>query len=59
LRAKRVVLTAKGRQLVNQVLAGHADQIARVMAPLKPDEERQLAGLLHRLGRHLEGLLET
>jgi DNA-binding MarR family transcriptional regulator len=57
LRAKQVVLTPKGRKLVGQVLAGHADQIARLMAPLKPDEERQLAGLLHRLGRHLEGLL--
>jgi DNA-binding MarR family transcriptional regulator len=58
LRAKQVSLTGRGRQLVRQVLAGHPDQIARVMAGVSPAEEKQLALLLRRVGRHLEGLLE-
>jgi DNA-binding MarR family transcriptional regulator len=57
LRAKQVSLTGRGRLLVGQVLAGHADQIARVLSGLSPAEEKQLALLLRRLGRHLEGLL--
>jgi DNA-binding MarR family transcriptional regulator len=57
LRAKQVVLTSKGRQLVEQVLAVHEEQIAGVMGALNLGEQKELYRLLHRLGRHLEGVL--
>jgi DNA-binding MarR family transcriptional regulator len=57
-RAKLVGLTPKGRRLVEQVLAGHRDQIDSVLGGLAPDQQAQLQRLLDQLGRHLEGLLE-
>jgi DNA-binding MarR family transcriptional regulator len=54
LRAKRVVLSAQGRALVERVLAVHARQIASVMAGLSADEQEQLHGLLTRLGDSLQ-----
>jgi DNA-binding MarR family transcriptional regulator len=59
LRAKRVALTEQGRQLVERVLAVHQDQINGIMSGLSAKEQEELHRLLHRLGRHLEGLLIT
>jgi DNA-binding MarR family transcriptional regulator len=58
LRAKDVLLTDKGRQLIDRVLLVHDGQIASVMAGLNDREEQRLQLLLQRLGRHLETLLE-
>jgi len=57
LRAKQVVLTDKGRQLLERVLALHADQIDLVLGGLNPDEQVELERLLVGLKRHLEGLV--
>jgi DNA-binding MarR family transcriptional regulator len=54
LRAKRVVLSAQGRALVERVLAVHARHIASVMAGLSADEQEQLHLLLTRLGDTLQ-----
>ncbi len=59
LRAKRVALTEQGRQLVERVLTVHQDQINGLMSGLSAREQGELHRLLHRLGRHLEGLLVT
>jgi DNA-binding MarR family transcriptional regulator len=56
LRAKRVALTARGRGLVERVLAVHGGQIARVMGGLGPEEQSELHRLLEKFGAHLEGL---
>jgi DNA-binding MarR family transcriptional regulator len=58
LRAKHVVLTDKGRQLIDRVLLVHDRQLALVMGGLDRGEEKQLQLLLNRLGRHLEQMLE-
>lgn len=58
LRAKLVRLTAKGRRLVEQVLAGHAGQIAEFMSGLKSAEQVELMRLLERLSGHLEIVAE-
>jgi DNA-binding MarR family transcriptional regulator len=55
-RAKVVRLTTSGRHLVERVQAGHAQRVQRVLGALRRDEQRQLRGLLDRLGDHLEGL---
>ena len=59
LRAKRVRLTAKGRRLVEQVMAVHADQIDRVLGGLSAAEQAELHRLLDRVSSHLDGLLAT
>jgi DNA-binding MarR family transcriptional regulator len=56
LRAKRVALTPRGRDLVGRVLAVHGGQIARVMGGLRPEEQAQLHRLLEKFGAHLEAL---
>jgi DNA-binding MarR family transcriptional regulator len=56
LRAKQVALTGQGRQLVGQVLAGHAAQVARVMGGLGAAQHEELDRLLGLLVDHLEGL---
>jgi DNA-binding MarR family transcriptional regulator len=58
LRGKHVVLTDKGRQLIERVLLVHDRQIASVMGALDGGEEKQLQLLLNQLGRHLEKMLE-
>jgi DNA-binding MarR family transcriptional regulator len=58
LRAKQVRLTPRGRQRLEQVLAGHGDQIDAVLSELGPAERAQLQRLLDRLGDHLQGMLE-
>ncbi len=54
LRAKRVALTAAGRELVERVLTVHGRQVARVMGGLTGGEQQELNRLLTRLGEHLE-----
>jgi DNA-binding MarR family transcriptional regulator len=56
-RAKQVVLTDRGRQLLDRILSVHDEQIGRLMACLNPDEEQQLYHLLRRLGLHLQDVL--
>jgi DNA-binding MarR family transcriptional regulator len=57
-RGKLVCLTSRGRELVERVLAGHAERIAVVMSGLDADGQRQLNMLLHRLAAHLELMVE-
>jgi len=52
-RSKQVALTTKGRQVVEQILAVHQAQIARVMSGLEVDEQKHLSHLLEQLGEHL------
>jgi DNA-binding MarR family transcriptional regulator len=58
LRAKRVALTSRGRDLVEHVLVGHSDQIEAVMAAFDTADHTELYRLLHQWSKHLEGLLE-
>lgn len=57
LRAKQVALTHRGCEVVERVLAIHADQIDAVLGGLSAAEREELHRLLQRLGHHLEGLL--
>ena len=57
LRAKQVVLTDKGRQILERVLEVHQDQLNAVMSGLSRDEQAVLHRLLGKLGQHLVGLL--
>jgi DNA-binding MarR family transcriptional regulator len=58
LRAKRVSLTAQGRETVERILEVHPAQIDRVMGGLSPTEQGELAGLLYKLRLHLTALEE-
>lgn len=58
LRAKQVVLTPRGRELVERVLQAHQSHIERVMSGLTLDEQTDLQRLLARLGQHLEVILQ-
>jgi MarR family 2-MHQ and catechol resistance regulon transcriptional repressor len=49
-RQVRVELTQPGRALIEELFPRHAQDIARVMAGLGPDELQQLGGLLRKLG---------
>jgi DNA-binding MarR family transcriptional regulator len=57
LRAKRVGLTDKGRQIVEQVLRVHSAQMENVLGGLSLGEQGELHRLLSRLSQHLEKLL--
>jgi DNA-binding MarR family transcriptional regulator len=57
MRAKQVALTAKGRELVERILAVHAQQIDTVLGVLNAAEQTELHRLLSRLEKHLEGVL--
>jgi DNA-binding MarR family transcriptional regulator len=58
-RVKLVSLTAKGRQLVTQVLEVHGPQIERILAGLSREELSELSRLLARLHGHLERLADS
>jgi DNA-binding MarR family transcriptional regulator len=58
-RVKLVSLTAKGRQLVTQVLEVHGPQIERILAGLSREEQSELSRLLGRLHGHLERLADS
>jgi DNA-binding MarR family transcriptional regulator len=57
LRTKQVVLTPRGRELVERVLAVHGAQIEAVMGALSSEEQAELQGLLRRLEEHMAVLL--
>jgi DNA-binding MarR family transcriptional regulator len=57
LRAKQVVLTDKGRRILERVLAAHQGQLDAVMSGLSRAEQDELHRLLGKLGRHLTGML--
>ena len=57
-RVKEIRLTARGRQRVDDVLAVHGGQIAKVLAGLTSEDQAELQRLLGLLGRHLESLIE-
>src|SRR5260370_14767892 len=57
MRAKQVALTAKGRELVERILAVHGQQIEAILGVLKPAEQTELHRLLTRLEQPLEGVL--
>jgi DNA-binding MarR family transcriptional regulator len=57
LRAKQVVLTLKGRELVDRVLTVHGQQIEMVLSGLNTKEQAEFQRLMGRVGQHLEGLL--
>lgn len=51
---RRVVkahLTDEGRERIAEVFPGHAEFIRDLMAPLPPEDQEQLRGLLRTLGR--------
>jgi DNA-binding MarR family transcriptional regulator len=57
LRAKHVVLTDKGRRILERVLAAHQGQLDAVMSGLTRAEQDDLHRLLGKLGQHLAGML--
>jgi DNA-binding MarR family transcriptional regulator len=58
LRVKQVTLTPRGRQLVERMLAVHADHVETVMDVLSPAEQGTLHEMLRRLEQHLDRLLD-
>lgn len=56
LRAKRVALTAAGRQRVAEIVVAHDLQVQAVLAPLDAPEQAQLAVLLRKLTNHWQTL---
>ncbi|HEX8911988.1 MAG TPA: MarR family transcriptional regulator [Humisphaera sp.] len=58
-RVRRLRLTAAGRRLVDRVLAGHAERIESMLAPLGQAERGTLAGLLGRVADHLESMADA
>ncbi len=57
LRAKKIVLTERGRDLIERVLAVHGAQIETVLGGLSSGEVSELHRLLVRFREHLEKLL--
>jgi len=55
-RVKLVQLTPAGRKLLKKVLAGHGEQMRRVLGPLSDREQTTLSELLVRVSDHLETL---
>jgi DNA-binding MarR family transcriptional regulator len=58
MRVRQIRLTGKGRQIVEQVLAGHAGQIDRVMSGLTKTQQVQMHQFLLKLEEHLRYLLK-
>ncbi|WIG61242.1 MAG: hypothetical protein OJF49_003990 [Ktedonobacterales bacterium] len=52
-RANRLYLTETGHRLYEQMVPTHEAEIARLLAALTPDEQRQLGRLLRKLDRSL------
>lgn len=57
-RTRRVGLTDVGRRRLREAVADHRAWVERVMSELSESEQKQLDGLLDRLGTHLTGLLD-
>jgi len=49
-----VHLTKKGKALFESIFPAHADLVAELASVLKPEEQRDLAGLLKKLGLALQ-----
>ncbi|HEX4591915.1 MAG TPA: MarR family transcriptional regulator [Gemmataceae bacterium] len=58
LRVKQIRLTPRGRQLVERMLEDHGAHVETVMEVLTAAEQSNLQGMLRRLEKHLDGLLE-
>ena len=56
LRSKPLSLTPRGRQLVEQVLAGHRPRLNMILEGLSATDQARLHQLLVRWGEHLEKL---
>ena len=52
-RANRLVLTEEGRRLCAEVVPEHKETIAKLFAPLTPEEQAQLLRLLRKLDHGL------
>ncbi len=50
-RANRLYLSARGRELFDEVVPAQEELIARQLDPLDPEEQRQLIRLLRKLDR--------
>lgn len=59
MRVRHLSLTPRGRDLIARVLEGHPERIRALMAPLPPDEQQSLLGLLEKLHTHLGTLADT
>jgi DNA-binding MarR family transcriptional regulator len=57
MRAKQVALTAKGRELVERILAVHGQQIDALLGVLSPGEQTEFHRLLSLLEQHLEAIV--
>jgi len=57
LRAKQVMLTERGREIIDRVLAVHGEQIESVLGGLSADEVSELHRILVRFREHLEKLI--
>lgn len=58
-RARRLVLTEKGRQLANSLYKEHVEQLKTVMSALDDVETKELYRLLKKLGLFAAEVLET
>ena len=56
LRCKEVRLTDSGRDLVQEILKTHGDQIAHLMSGLDDAEQQNLLQLLEKLANHLASI---
>lgn len=56
-RALHVELTEKGRQLIDRIFPGHAEEVRQAMGGLTPEEKLITTALLKRLGRHAQAKL--
>ena len=54
-RSREIALTARGRELVDDVVVRHWANEERLLAPLSPAERATLVGLLRTLLVHVEG----
>jgi DNA-binding MarR family transcriptional regulator len=58
-RSKQVALTSLGRDTVARVLAGHSDQVDKVVGGLTRREQEELRRLLRKLGGHLTRMADN
>jgi DNA-binding MarR family transcriptional regulator len=54
-RARRIRLTERGFELMEELIEQHVANEQRLVAGLTPQEQAQLAGLLRRWGQQLDG----
>jgi MarR family 2-MHQ and catechol resistance regulon transcriptional repressor len=57
-RIRIVALTPRGKSVITPIFRAHVATMERVFAGLSADELRQLEGLLKRIGRRAESLLD-